>query len=271
MPPPSNLPNLLIATFRLLLMLTGISTIALAVYFTRIFPRLAASFGVRSNLRLHQLSLLERFTTRLQELKYTQDESLAWLKPSKKLVTGSHAEPPDQPAAETASGKPALQGKEEVQSPVNPVNPVLPSLEKLLESIPPSRKPQFASTLRDMTDVTGFITSHMYAPNVPSVAEAEMRKEIRAAKGLFDKAVAPTGGHLCHERRCDVRFQTVCRSPRSGRGINWVVDFRSMERVFGSGSGWMVGCYRAPFNRRGRQANEDWQIAAGLAPTCLWY
>ena len=37
MPPPSNLPNLLIATFRLLLLLTGVSTVALAVYFVRLF------------------------------------------------------------------------------------------------------------------------------------------------------------------------------------------------------------------------------------------
>ena len=37
MPPPSNLPNLLIATFRLLLLLTGVSTVALAVYFVRPF------------------------------------------------------------------------------------------------------------------------------------------------------------------------------------------------------------------------------------------
>jgi hypothetical protein len=65
------------------------------------------------------------------------------------------------------------------------VNPVLLSLEKLQESIPPPRKARFASTLRDMADVTGFITSHMYAPNVPSVAEAEVRKEIRATKGLL--------------------------------------------------------------------------------------
>lgn len=65
------------------------------------------------------------------------------------------------------------------------VNPVLLSLEKLQESIPPPRKARFVSTLREMSDVTGFITSHMYAPNVPSVAEAEVRKEIRATKGLL--------------------------------------------------------------------------------------
>lgn len=65
------------------------------------------------------------------------------------------------------------------------VNPVLVSLEKLQESIPPPRKARFVSTLREMTDMTGFITSHMYAPSVPSVAEAEVRKEIRATKGLL--------------------------------------------------------------------------------------
>ncbi len=65
------------------------------------------------------------------------------------------------------------------------MNPVLLSLEMLRESIPLPRKARFASTLRDMTDVTGFITSHMYAPNIPSVAEAEVRKEIRATKGLL--------------------------------------------------------------------------------------
>jgi hypothetical protein len=119
---------------------------------------------------------------RLQELQQTQGQSLTWLKPPKKLVMGGHTEQPAQPPAQTAGGKLALQEKEEVES---PVNPVLPSLEKLLKSIPPRWKPRFASTLQDMTDMTGFITSHMYAPNVPSIAEAEVRKEIRATKGLL--------------------------------------------------------------------------------------
>lgn len=92
---------------------------------------------------------------------------------------------PDEQPAELVSGKPALKAKEEIVEIGSPVDPVLPSLEKLQESIPPPRKARFTSTLRDMTDMTGFITSHMYAPNVPSVAEAEVRKEIRATKGLL--------------------------------------------------------------------------------------
>lgn len=125
---------------------------------------------------------MQKFTTKLQELKDTQDQTLTWLKPPKKLVTEGHPEQPDRPSA---SGKPALQEKEETVEIGPLVNPVLPSLETLQESIPPPRKARFASTLRDMTDMTGFITSHMYAPNVPSVAEAEVRKEIRATKGLL--------------------------------------------------------------------------------------
>ena len=120
--------------------------------------------------------------TRLRELEHTQDQSLAWLKRPKESVMDGQ---PDQPAAETVSGKPALKEKEEIVEMGSPANHVLPSLAKLQESIPPPRKARFTSTLRDMTDMTGFITSHMYAPNVPSVAEAEVRKEIRATKGLL--------------------------------------------------------------------------------------
>ena len=124
---------------------------------------------------------MQKFTTRLHEVKHTQEQSLAWLKPPKKLVTEAH---PTQSDRLPASGEPALQeeGTVEIGS---IINPVLHSLEVLQESIPPPRKARFASTLRDMTEVTGFITSHMYAPNIPSVAEAEVRKEIRATKGLL--------------------------------------------------------------------------------------
>ena len=125
---------------------------------------------------------MQKLTTRLQELGRTQDQSLAWLKRPKELVTAGQ---PDEQPAELVSGKPALKAKEEIVEIGSPVDPVLPSLEKLQESIPPPRKARFTSTLRDMTDMTGFITSHMYAPNVPSVAEAEVRKEIRATKGLL--------------------------------------------------------------------------------------
>ena len=101
-------------------------------------------------------------------------------------MTEGHPEQPDRPPAsgKLASGTPARQEEETVEI-GSVVNPVLLSLEKLQESIPPPRKARFVSTLREMSDVTGFITSHMYAPNVPSVAEAEVRKEIRATKGLL--------------------------------------------------------------------------------------
>ncbi|KAG8811837.1 hypothetical protein FRC18_003255 [Serendipita sp. 400] len=36
-----------------------------------------------------------------------------------------------------------------------------------------------------MTDMTALITSRMYAPKVHSGIEGEVRKEIRAAKGLL--------------------------------------------------------------------------------------
>jgi hypothetical protein len=121
---------------------------------------------------------------RLQELKYTQDQSLAWLKPPKKFVTDSHPEQPVQPSAD-ATRRPVLQEKEESMEIEPPVDPVLLSLEKLQESVPPPRKARFASSLQDMTEMTGLITSHMCAPNIPSVAEAEVRKEIRATKGLL--------------------------------------------------------------------------------------
>ena len=125
---------------------------------------------------------MQKFTTRLHEVKHTQDQSLAWLKPPKKIVTEAQREQSDRLPA---TGEPALQEKEGTVEIGSIMNPVLLSLETLRESIPPPRKARFASTLRDMTEVTGFVTSHMYAPNIPSVAEAEVRKEIRATKGLL--------------------------------------------------------------------------------------
>ena len=124
---------------------------------------------------------MQKFTTRLHEVKHIQDQSLAWLKPPKKLVTEAHEQSDRLPA----SGEPARQEKEGPVEIGSIMNPVLLSLEMLRESIPPPRKARFASTMREMTEVTGFITSHMYAPNIPSVAEAEVRKEIRATKGLL--------------------------------------------------------------------------------------
>lgn len=121
------------------------------------------------------------------------------------------------------------------------VNPVLLSLETLRESIPPPRKARFASTLRDMTDVTGFITSHMYAPNIPSVSEAELRKEIRATKGLllnrygslwlfgekqrFERSRLPLQENICVTNTCtsfDFRIcMTACGLLNPAVGLRW--------------------------------------------------
>ncbi len=58
------------------------------------------------------------------------------------------------------------------------------SLERLREALP-RRKPQYGSTMQDMSDMTALITSRMYAPKVHSGIEGEVRQEIRAAKGLL--------------------------------------------------------------------------------------
>jgi hypothetical protein len=54
-----------------------------------------------------------------------------------------------------------------------------------LKSAIPRRKPTYGATLHDMTDMTALIASKMYAPKVHTPIEGEIRKELRAAKGLL--------------------------------------------------------------------------------------
>lgn len=56
---------------------------------------------------------------------------------------------------------------------------------KGLKSAIPRRKPAYGGALHDMTDMTALIASKMYAPKVHSPIEGEVRKELRAAKGLL--------------------------------------------------------------------------------------
>jgi len=56
---------------------------------------------------------------------------------------------------------------------------------KGLKDVIPRRKPGYSTTLQDMTDMTSLIASKMYAPKVHTPIEGEVRKELRAAKGLL--------------------------------------------------------------------------------------
>lgn len=61
---------------------------------------------------------------------------------------------------------------------------LLDALKALREAIP-KRRAQYSPVLQDMSEVTSLISGRLYAPTVHSGLESEVRKEIRAAKGLL--------------------------------------------------------------------------------------
>jgi hypothetical protein len=63
---------------------------------------------------------------------------------------------------------------------------------RALKRVLPRRKAAYNSTLSDMSDMTALITSRMYAPKAHTAIEGEIRKEIRAAKGLLLNRYAET-------------------------------------------------------------------------------
>jgi hypothetical protein len=68
--------------------------------------------------------------------------------------------------------------------PANDYDLLLQALKGLKSAIP-RRKPAYGAALHDLTDMTALIASKMYAPKVHSPVEGEVRKELRAAKGLL--------------------------------------------------------------------------------------
>ncbi|CCA73053.1 hypothetical protein PIIN_07008 [Serendipita indica DSM 11827] len=192
-PAPSKLPVILYATMKLLLLLTGASVVGAAMYFTYIYPKLAATFGARSKLLEHQTDLLRRLHTTGEETrKHRVGNQVHSLPPTVSpkpdaAETPITAEAEDVPVRLEEQKEPQSQTREtqEVQeSQPSSYDRLYTSLQRLRDALP-RRKPQYGSTLQDMSDMTALITSKMYAPKVHSGIEGEVRKEIRAAKGLL--------------------------------------------------------------------------------------
>ncbi|KIM26353.1 hypothetical protein M408DRAFT_330700 [Serendipita vermifera MAFF 305830] len=185
-PAPSKLPIILYATFKLLLLLTGASVVSAAMYFTYIYPKLAASFGARAKLANHQTGLLKTLQGQTEKARQAQRASdFSSQAPPKEQGENPVVSVEDTTVSleeGTTAGKtqddstPATVPKSDLE--------LLQALRRLKDAIP-RRKPTYAATLQDMSDMTALIASKMYAPKVHSPIEGEVRKELRAAKGLL--------------------------------------------------------------------------------------
>jgi hypothetical protein len=87
------------------------------------------------------------------------------------------------PTSETSL--PKALGSRAVQDPCNSTQDALLSSLHALKLALPRRKAQYNPALQELSNMTALITSKMYAPRVHSGIEGEVRKEIRAAKGLL--------------------------------------------------------------------------------------
>ncbi|KAG8790207.1 hypothetical protein FRC17_008936, partial [Serendipita sp. 399] len=74
-PAPSKLPIILYATFKLLVLLSGASIFSAAMYFTYIYPRLAATFGARGKLVEYQTGLIARLQVTSKQTRQLQREN----------------------------------------------------------------------------------------------------------------------------------------------------------------------------------------------------
>ncbi|KAF7975120.1 hypothetical protein HWV62_10413 [Athelia sp. TMB] len=79
LPPPSNLPNLLIGLARIITWVVGGSAVALLFYYRFLLPRLSSSLQARASIQAHQKDLLSRLTTSIHALKDTQSETFTIL------------------------------------------------------------------------------------------------------------------------------------------------------------------------------------------------
>ncbi|PVG04209.1 hypothetical protein CPB86DRAFT_868934 [Serendipita vermifera] len=194
---PSKLPIILYATFKLLLLLSGASVVSAAIYFTYIFPKLAASFGARSKLLSHQTALFSKLQSLSNDTRYIQREGLVgpWTASSseetKETASEGNAQVPKSEEQVTESNPPSETPLPQVPGPRLSQNPHNTTQDALLASLNalklalPKRKAQYNVALQDLSNMTALITSKMYAPRVHSGIEGEVRKEIRAAKGLL--------------------------------------------------------------------------------------
>ncbi|KII94972.1 hypothetical protein PLICRDRAFT_96791 [Plicaturopsis crispa FD-325 SS-3] len=78
-PPPSNLPNLLLALVRVFTWVAGGSAALLFIYQRFLLPRITRSNQARISLKLHQKRLLESLTTSATSLKSAQADAFAAL------------------------------------------------------------------------------------------------------------------------------------------------------------------------------------------------
>ncbi|KAF8915341.1 hypothetical protein CPB85DRAFT_1432946 [Mucidula mucida] len=90
LPPPSNLPNLLIGIFRLFSWIMG-GTAALAfVYYRYFLPKVIQTSVARHSLRNHHINLLRKLTASLSTLKEAQAENLTVLPKANKFSEPSY-------------------------------------------------------------------------------------------------------------------------------------------------------------------------------------
>ncbi|KIY73842.1 hypothetical protein CYLTODRAFT_385849 [Cylindrobasidium torrendii FP15055 ss-10] len=84
LPPPSNLPTMLLGVLRIFSWATGATALLVFVYYRYLLPRITQTSEARHNLRTQHLSLMRRLTTSLAALKEAQSENYTPLpKPDK--------------------------------------------------------------------------------------------------------------------------------------------------------------------------------------------
>ena len=151
---------------------------------------MAATFGARAKLSNHQTGLLKNLQSSTGKTRQIQQASPLATKgateEAEKTVSITVEDTTVGLEEEATSEKmvdPNPQADAEA-SPQNDYDRLLEALKGLKAAIP-LRKPVYGSTLQDMSDMTALIASKMYAPKVHSPIEGEVRKELRAAKGLL--------------------------------------------------------------------------------------
>jgi hypothetical protein len=97
----------------------------------------------------------------------------------KEGVTEMESDPPSE------TSLPKAPESRAVQDPCNSTQDTLLTSLHALKLALPRRRAQYNPALQELSNMTALITSKMYAPRVHSGIEGEVRKEIRAAKGLL--------------------------------------------------------------------------------------
>ncbi|KAF9054935.1 hypothetical protein BDZ89DRAFT_937963 [Hymenopellis radicata] len=90
LPPPSNLPNLLIGIFRLFSWIMGGSAALAFIYYRYFLPKVTQTSVARHSLRNHHINLLRNLTASLATLKEAQAENLTILPKANKFSEPSY-------------------------------------------------------------------------------------------------------------------------------------------------------------------------------------